>query len=127
MSTVHPPAQETPAPPAHHPTGIDLTELLSDTVALIAPQLDPVPHEIVSLLEVAHEFWVTHPKVWREVTLASEEDMVAVARHARRYCKSVGYTFRMRSSGDPAKLVYRVTDKVTRTPAASGQESSGVS
>jgi hypothetical protein len=73
-----------------------------------------VPNEVKNFVTASHEHWKTISTAWREVTLASEDAVQEVIRMAKEYARATGRTFRVKTHPDKNKLVYKVTDKVTK-------------
>lgn len=85
-----------------------------------------VPDEVKTFVDHGHKSWQEKPKVWREVALGTEDAVNEVVKMARAFAKATSRTFRVNvAQTGGGKLVYKVTDPITKGTAADSDEDAG--
>lgn len=96
---------------------LDLTAL-DKIEEYVSTDLESIPEKVRDVVEHAYAAWKEQPNKWRIVELASEDAVKELLRLARKYADArepAPLTVRTKNIGEPTKLVFRITDRQTRT------------
>lgn len=91
---------------------VDSLDALNTPEEIDAPKAETDPR-IKSFVENGLKLTAEKPRKWFSVNLP-EDQVRKVTKEAKAYARESGYTFRVKTTEDATRLVYRVTAKVVR-------------